>query len=183
VVGSFFPSSFPGWRAGHTPHRSTWDDIGDENCALQGPEEVSSFYEADELSSQALKPLGYKSISPVGYSVEESDERYTVFVPPNLDSSDWVLDGEKATESFHAAWESQSGKVEYARFKIYEASYIISIISAVAIAVVYLIIWKKEVVRGKIGKTIKRLFRPRSCSRLSKKFVYYIRVSNSKLQN
>jgi len=159
VVGSFFPSSFPGWRAGHTPHRSTWDDIGDENCALQGPEEVSSFYEADELSSQALKPLGYKSISPVGYSVEESDEKYTIFVPPNLDSKDWVLDGEKAPESFHAAWEDQGRKVEYSRFRIYEASYIISISSAVAIAVIYLILWKKEFLWRKTGEIIKRLFR------------------------
>jgi len=48
-----------------------------------------------------------------------------------------VLDGEKAPERFYAAWEGQGGKVEYSRFRTYELSYIISLISVVAIAIGY----------------------------------------------
>jgi hypothetical protein len=54
------------------------------------------------------------------------DKRYTVFIPPNLDSSDWVLDGKAASDGFYAAWDSKGGKVEYSRFGIYEISYIVS---------------------------------------------------------
>ena len=93
------------------------------------------------------------------YKVVTHDKKYTVFVPSNLYSSDWVLDGERAPEGFHAAWEGQGGKVGYFRFKTYEISYIISITSAIAIAVVYLILWKKEVVWRKTGEIIERLFR------------------------
>jgi hypothetical protein len=62
------------------------------------------------------------------------------------------------TLGFYAAWRSQSGKVKYTRFRTYEALYIISISSAVAIAVVYLILWKKEGAWRKIGEIVKRLF-------------------------
>jgi len=95
----------------------------------------------------------------VEYEVTGGDKRYTVFIPPNLDSSEWVLNGGGAPRDFYAAWEGQGGKVEYSRFRTYELSYIISISSAVAIAAVYLILWKKEFLWGKIGEIIKRLFR------------------------
>ena len=72
------------------------------------------------------------------------DKRYTVFIPPNLDSSDWVLDGKAASDGFYAAWDSKGGKVEYSRFGIYEASYIVSISSAIAIAAIYLILRRKK---------------------------------------
>ena len=68
----------------------------------------------------------------------------TIFVPPNLDSSEWMLNGGGAPRDLYAAWESRGGKVEYTRFRTYEISYIISISSAGAIAVVCLILWKKE---------------------------------------
>jgi hypothetical protein len=46
-----------------------------------------------------------------------------IFVPPNLDSSDWLLDGKAASDGFYAAWDSKGEKVEYSRFGIYEISY------------------------------------------------------------
>ena len=64
-----------------------------------------------------------------------------------------------APRGFYAAWESQGGKVGYSIFRIYEISYIVSTSSAIAIAMVYLIPWKKEFLRGKTGEIIRRLFR------------------------
>ena len=98
---------------------------------------MSRFYGADNLSPAALKPLDYETISPVEYRTAASDKRYTVFIPPNLDSSDWALDGEGAPRSFYAAWESQSEKVKYSRFRTYEISYMISITSAVVMGLVF----------------------------------------------
>jgi len=70
-----------------------------------------------------------------------------------------VLNGGGAPRDFYAAWGGRGGKVEYTRFRIYEASYIISISSAIAIAVVCLILWKKESLLRKLGDGIKRLKR------------------------
>jgi hypothetical protein len=106
-------------------------------------ERVSRFYGADEISPEALEPLDYEVISQVEYEVTGDDERYTIFVPPNLDSSDWALDGEAAPAGYYAAWEGQGGKVEYTRFRTYEISYAVSLASAVVIAVVYLILRKR----------------------------------------
>lgn len=86
--------------------------------------------------------MDYDIISPVEYRAAASDKRYTVFIPPNLDSSDWLLDGEGAPPGFYAAWENDGGKVEYSRFRTYEVSYAISLASAVVIVVVYLILRK-----------------------------------------
>jgi hypothetical protein len=131
-----------------------------ENLAIyMNPELVSRFYEADNLSPEAIVPLNYKVISPVKYEVSGANEKYTIFVPPNLDSSDWVLNGQIAPAGFYAAWEGQSGKVEYSRFNTYEISYVISMSSVVAIAVIYLILWKKEFLRRKTGEVVRRLFR------------------------
>jgi len=121
----------------------------------ENPMRVSRFYGADELSPRALEPLNYEIISPVEYEVTNSSKKYTIFVPPNLDSGDWVLDGKTAPAGFYAAWEGQGGKVEYSRFRTYELSYIISISSALAVAVIYLILWKKE----SLWRIVGRLFR------------------------
>jgi hypothetical protein len=110
----------------------------------RNPQTVSRFYAADRLSPTALAPLDYEVISPVEYKVAGHDKRYTIFVPPNLDSSDWLLDGKEAAPNVYAAWKNGGGKVEYSRFKVYEASYIISISSAIAVAAVCLVLWKKE---------------------------------------
>lgn len=116
-----------------------------ENLVLyKNPEQVSRFYEADELSPGALEPLDYEPISPVKYEVESGNEKYTIFVPPNLDSSDWVLDGGAAPSGFYAAWENQGGKVEYTRFRTYEISYLISLLSVAAIVIGYIILWKRS---------------------------------------
>jgi hypothetical protein len=129
-----------------------------ENLMLyRNPEAVSRFYGTDELSPKALVPLDYEVISPAGYEAAGGNKNYTIFVPPNLDSSDWLLDGKVAPEGFYAAWESQGGKVEYSRFETYEISYIISISSALAIVAVYLILWKKEIIWRKTREIIKRL--------------------------
>ena len=62
-----------------------------------------------------------------------------------------------ATSGFYVAWEENGRRVEYARFRIYEISYIISIASVVVIAA-YLILWKKGVLRRKTWESIRRLF-------------------------
>jgi len=49
-----------------------------------------------------------------------------------------VLNGGGAPRDFYAAWGGRGGKVEYTRFRIYEASYIISLVSAAAIVIFYL---------------------------------------------
>jgi hypothetical protein len=134
-----------------------------ENLMIyRNPVQVSRFYGADNLPPVALEPLDYEIISPVEYEVANSNKKYVIFVPPNLDSGDWLLDGKEAAPNFYAVWENGGGKVEYSRFEVYEASYIISISSAIAIAAVYLVLWKKEFLWGKIGKIIKRLFRARA---------------------
>jgi len=74
------------------------------------------------------------------------------FHPPNLDSSEWVLNGGGAPRDFYAAWESQSGRVEYTRFRVYEISYIISILSVAAIVMVCLALHEKS----KLEKTGKK---------------------------
>jgi hypothetical protein len=108
----------------------------------ENPMRVSRFYGADELSPRALEPLNYEIISPVEYEAAGHDKEYTIFVPPNLDLSDWLLDGKVAPEGFYVAWERQGRRVEYSRFMIYEASYIVSISSAIAIVIVYLL-WRR----------------------------------------
>lgn len=116
-----------------------------ENLVLyKNPEQVSRFYNADELSPGALEPLEYEVISQVEYEVTGDNEKYTIFVPPNLDSSDWVLDGGAAPSGFYAAWENQGGKVEYTRSKTYEISYLISLLSVAAIVIGYIILWKRS---------------------------------------
>jgi hypothetical protein len=121
-----------------------------ENLVLyKNPEQVSRFYGADEFSPEALEPLSYESISPVKYEVKSGNKKYTVFIPPNLDSSDWVLDGRGAPSGFYAAWEDKGGKVEYSRFKTYEFSYIISLISVAAVGVGYIIPWRRPKIKEK----------------------------------
>lgn len=120
-----------------------------ENLVLyKNPEQVSRFYDADELSPGALEPLDYEPISPVKYEVASGNEKYTIFVPPNLDSSDWVLDGREAPSGFYAAWENQGGKVEYTRSRTYEISYLISLLSVAAVVMGYIILWKRSKDQG-----------------------------------
>jgi hypothetical protein len=131
-----------------------------ENLMIyRNPVQVSRFYGADNLSPAALEPLNYKIVSPVEYEVTNSSKKYTIFIPPNLDSSDWLLDGKEAAPNVYAAWERDGNHVYYSRFKTYEISYIISLVSVVAVVTVYLVLWKKEFLWGKIGEIIKRLFR------------------------
>lgn len=129
-----------------------------ENLMLyKNPEQVSRFYTADELSPEAFTPLDYRALSPVEYELTGECKKYVIFVTPNLDSKDWVLDGQITPAGFYATWEGQSGKVEYTRFRIYEASYVISLVSAAAIAIVYLLLWKKDAMWKKTEKIIRRL--------------------------
>jgi len=131
-----------------------------ENLMIyRNPVQVSRFYGADNLSPGALEPLDYETISPVEYEVTNSSKKYTIFIPPNLDSSDWLLDGKEAAPNVYAAWERDGNHVYYSRFKTYEISYIISLVSVVAVAVVYLVLWKKESLLRKLGDGIKRLKR------------------------
>jgi len=116
-----------------------------ENLLLyKNPAQVSRFYGADELSPRALETLNYELISPVKYEIEGGDEKYTIFVPPNLDSSDWVLDGGKAPSGFYAAWENQGSEVEYSRFMTYEISYFISLLSVAIVVIGYIILLKRS---------------------------------------
>ena len=124
------------------------------------PERVSRFYAVDEFSPKALEPLGYEIISLVEYEVITHDNKYTIFVPPNLDSSYWLLDGREAASNFYAAWEREGNHVYYSRFKTYEIFHVISLISVAAILMVYLVLWEKGSLLRKLGGKVKRLFKP-----------------------
>ncbi|WP_179293788.1 alpha-(1-_3)-arabinofuranosyltransferase domain-containing protein [Candidatus Methanoperedens nitratireducens] len=84
----------------------------------------------------SLKPSDYTQVSPVKFSVN-ADAGYVVFVPPNLDSEWWELDGRTSTiKGFYAVYPAGSGMVYYRRFDTYLVGYLVSIVTLIG-----LIIW------------------------------------------
>lgn len=96
------------------------------------PQEQSEFI-------KSLKPSDYTQLSPVKFSVN-ANAGYVVFVPPNLDSEWWELDGQTSTiKEFYAVYPAGSGMVYYRRFNTYLAGYLVSLVTLTG-----LIIWYKR---------------------------------------
>lgn len=96
----------------------------------------------------ALAPVGYTQSSPVKFHVE-ADTGYIVFVPLNLDSEYWELDGKPSVESgFYAVYPAGEGTIYYRRFDTYLLGYFISLITLIG-----LIIWyRKKAVEGMLKR-------------------------------
>jgi hypothetical protein len=95
-----------------------------------GPEEQSEF-------NKSLKPSDYTQLSPVKFSVN-ADAGYVVFVPPNLDSEWWELDGQTSTiKGFYAVYPAGSGMVYYTRFNTYLVGYFVSLVTLIGLIIWY----------------------------------------------
>ncbi len=85
----------------------------------------------------SLKPSDYKQLSPVKFSVN-ADAGYVVFVPPNLDSEWWELDGQTSTiKGFYAVYPAGPGMVYYKRFDTYLVGYLVSLVTLIGLIMWY----------------------------------------------
>ncbi|VVB84163.1 Uncharacterised protein [uncultured archaeon] len=85
----------------------------------------------------SLKPSDYTQLSPVKFSVN-ADAGYVVFVPPNLDSDWWELDGQTSTiNRFYAVYPAGSGMVYYGRFNTYLVGYLVSLVTLIGLIIWY----------------------------------------------
>jgi hypothetical protein len=94
------------------------------------PEEQSEFI-------KSLKPSDYTQLSPVKFSVN-ANAGYVVFVPPNLDSEWWELDGRTSTnKGLYAVYPAGSGMVYYTRFNTYLVGYFVSLVTLIGLIIWY----------------------------------------------
>ena len=97
--------------------------------------QVSRFYRSSSLlsSDQSLLPIDYVRISPVKFSIK-TDNDNIVFVPPNLDSMYWELDGQPSREKgVNGIYPGQNGTIYYSRFNIYLGGYVVSLFTLLSI--------------------------------------------------
>lgn len=108
---------------------------------------VSRFYLADTIDQQNftyLKPISYTQASPVKFNAE-AVEGYIVFVPPNLDSDYWELDGAPSlAQGFYAIYPAAEGTIYYRRFDTYLLGYIVSLVTLICLGVRYKKEWVQE---------------------------------------
>ncbi|MFZ3169539.1 MAG: alpha-(1-_3)-arabinofuranosyltransferase family protein [Candidatus Methanoperedens sp.] len=108
---------------------------------------VSRFYLADTIDQHNftnLKPISYIQASPVKFHVE-AGEGYTVFIPPNLDSEYWELEGAPSLkQGFYAVYPASKGRIYYKRFDTYLLGYAVSLMTLLGLVMWYK---KKGVVR------------------------------------
>lgn len=99
---------------------------------------VSRFYSSlTQFSSknhnQSLIPIDYVQISPVKFSIKTDDDNI-IFVPPNLDSMYWELDGQPSRErGINGIFPGQKGTIYYSRFNTYLGGYVVSLLTLVSI--------------------------------------------------
>lgn len=94
------------------------------------PQEQSEFI-------KSLKPSDYTQLSPVKFSVN-ANAGYVVFVPPNLDSEWWELDGQTSTiNGFYAVYPAGPGMVYYKRFDTYLVGYLASLVTLIGLIMWY----------------------------------------------
>ncbi len=75
----------------------------------------------------------------------KTEAEYIVFVPPNLDSDYWELEGEPSTaKGFYAVYPAGEGTIYYRRFDTYLLGYVISLLTLIVLVTWY----KKERVDG-----------------------------------
>ncbi|VVB89730.1 Uncharacterised protein [uncultured archaeon] len=111
--------------------------------------EVTKIYQTDDISNIGAEKavLGYEKINPVKYRLEDNVSRkYVVFTEPY--SEDWKLDGRVPIKAYGVinAYEVESNNKEIVFDRFYRInlpSYIISLITFVALIVLYFGIGKK----------------------------------------
>jgi len=92
--------------------------------------------------------LNYSQVSPVKFQVN-SDKGYILFVPPNLDSNYWELDGRSSPgNGFYAMYPATAGNIYYKRFDTYLIGYAVSLMTLLGVVMWY----KKERVVGFLRK-------------------------------
>ncbi len=105
---------------------------------------VSRFYLSSSPEPQAvssLSPVPYTISSPVKFHINV-DKGYVLFIPPNLDSDNWELDGQHSVmNGFYAVYPAGERTIYYRRFDTYILGYIISLTALIGLAVWY----KKEI--------------------------------------
>ena len=90
----------------------------------------------------------------------EAGGGYIVFVPPNLDSGYWELEGTPSlTQGFYAAYTASKGTIYFRRFDTYLLGYAVSLMTLLGLVVWY----KKEWVVGFLRKKRDHQVVLRSC--------------------
>jgi hypothetical protein len=113
---------------------------------------VSRFYSSDTIDQQNftdLKPISYTQASPVKFHVE-AGEGYLIFVPPNLNSEYWELEGRQSiVNGSYAVYPADVGTIYYRRFDTYLLGYAVSLMTLLGLVVWY----KKERFAGFLEKS------------------------------
>lgn len=79
----------------------------------------------------------------------EAGEGYTVFVPPNLDSDYWELEGAPSlNQGFYAVYPASKGTIYSRRFDTYLIGYAVSLMTLLGLVIWY----KKEKLKGFLEK-------------------------------
>ncbi|MCZ7370638.1 MAG: hypothetical protein O8C66_09020 [Candidatus Methanoperedens sp.] len=116
---------------------------------------VSRFYQADKIDQQNstdLKPISYTQASPVKFH-EEAGEGYIVFVPPNMDSDYWELEGRTSmVNGSYAVYHAEMGTIYYRRFDTFLFGYIVSLLTFIGLVVWY----KKETLQRMLERNGRR---------------------------
>lgn len=121
--------------------------------------QVSRFYYSPNLPTSSpkqheytssLEPIGFKQFSPVKFFTNKTNG-YIVFVPSNLNSDYWKLNGNPSmVNDFIAIYQAKKGQIYYKRFDTYLMGYIVSLITLIGI-----IIWYKKESMEKILRKIR----------------------------
>ena len=103
---------------------------------------VSRFYLSTSPSQDqpgtSFESLNYTQVSPVKFQVN-ADKGYILFVPPNLDSDYWELEGAPSlTHGFYAVYPPGKGTIYYRRFDTYLLGYAVSLMTLLGIVVWYM---------------------------------------------
>jgi len=114
---------------------------------------VSRFYLSTSPSQDqpgtSFESLNYTQVSPVKFQVN-ADKGYILFVPPNLDSDYWELEGAPSlTHGFYAVYPPGKGTIYYRRFDTYLPGYAVSLMTLLVLVVWY----RKEWVVGILRKS------------------------------
>jgi len=107
---------------------------------------VSRFYLSQSPKADPLTftPIPYTQHSPVKFTANASSG-YLIFIPPNLDSDYWELNGAPSlAQGFYAVYHAAEGEVYYRRFDTYLIGYIVSLVTLICLGVWYKKEWLLE---------------------------------------
>lgn len=108
---------------------------------------VSRFYQSPSPEPQftSLSPLPYTQTSPVKFHIK-ANGGYIVFIPPNLDSDYWELEGNPSlAHGFYALYPASEGTIYYRVFDTYLLGYAISLLTLIV-----LVVWYKKEALGRL---------------------------------